>query len=76
MKKLALLIALLPLTACMSPNWVRLIPEGKDADILVNTPYGTVQIHTRVNPYGTNGLGALPTPITVTPVNGLLIRQP
>lgn len=75
MKKL-LILAVLAVgpVGCMSPNWVRLIPEGKDAHIVVNTIYGTVTIDTRVNPSGTNGLGALSAPVTVTPVNGLLLK--
>lgn len=74
MKRYLLLISLLPLCGCLSPNWVRLIPENKDAHIVVNTIYGTVTIDTRVNPSGTNGLGALSAPVTVTPINGLLLK--
>lgn len=64
MKKLIITASMLALTVgCMSPNWVRLVPENKDADIVVSTIYGVIQIHTRVNPAGTNTLPALPKPI-------------
>jgi len=53
---------------------MRLIPENKDAHIVINTIYGTVTIDTRVNPNGTNGLGSLSEPVTLTPVNGLLLK--
>lgn len=61
------------LTGCISPNWIRLAPENKDIDATVTTVYGTITIHSRVNPNGTNGLGPLPT---VTPVqSGILISK-
>lgn len=71
MKRLTPLAALL-LAGCMSPDWVRLIPENKDAHIVISTPYGTATIDTRVNPTGTNGLG--PLPLTLTPVQGVLLK--
>ena len=70
--KSLLALATLILTGCVSPNWMRLIPENKDAHIVVMTPYGSATIDTRVNPGGTNGLG--PLPVTVSPVNGLLLQ--
>ena len=72
MKKLKLLTALasgfLLTTGCMSPNWMRLAPENKDIDAEVNTIYGHVIIHSRVNPAGTNPLAPLPQPGLATPV--------
>ena len=63
MRTLPLLAALLLLsTGCISPDWIRLAPENKDIDAIVSTIYGTVTIHSRVNPYGTNGLPKLPVP--------------
>jgi hypothetical protein len=40
----------------MSPNFSRLIPENKDADVHVIYPYGQIIIRSRVNPTGTNHL--------------------
>lgn len=62
MKKLLLFVALASLTGCMSPNWMRLVPENKDLDAVITTPYGTITIHSRVNPAGTNTLPGLPKP--------------
>lgn len=64
MKRLSILAVLcvVGLTGCISPNWMRLIPENKDADVVLSTPYGTVTIHTRVNPQGSNALPSLPKP--------------
>jgi len=79
MKKLLPLLAVAAcaglFTACMSPNYTRLIPENKDAEIWVTTLYGTIHVSTRVNPTGTNGLGALPNTTTATPVNGILLTK-
>lgn len=59
-RSLLLLILLLPaLSGCMSPNFSRLVPENKDADILVVYPYGQIIIRSRVNPSGTNVLAPL-----------------
>lgn len=54
--KLSLLILLLLPSGCMSPNFSRLVPENKDADIHVIYPYGQIIIRSRVNPNGTNTL--------------------
>lgn len=66
---------MLALTGCISPNWIRLVPENKDLDATVNTIYGTITIHSRVNPNGTNGLGPLPTNVSVVPSGTLLLTR-
>lgn len=67
MKKLILALPLVALAGCMSPNFTRLIPENKDADILVVHPYGQIVIKSRVNPLGTNPLPPLDNSKPVTP---------
>jgi hypothetical protein len=56
-------IAVLPLlltAGCIMPNFNRIIPENKDANVLILSPmYGQVIIQTRVNPAGSNPLPAL-----------------
>jgi len=66
MKKYLVILAILPLAGCISPNWIRLAPENKDIDAEVNTVYGHVTIHSRVNPQGTNPLLPLPAPAAQT----------
>ena len=66
MKKLLPLAAIGLLAGCMSPNWTRVIPENKDFDGEINTIYGHMVIHSRVNPAGTNPLPPLPVPGTST----------
>lgn len=50
-----LLLLTVALSGCMSPNFSRLVPENKDADILIVYPYGQIIIRSRVNP-GANTL--------------------
>ena len=64
------------LTGCMSPNWTRVIPENKDFDGELNTIYGHLILHSRVNPNGTNPLPPLPPPTGETltvPANQLIV---
>lgn len=77
MKLLALVVAAIALLSgmgCISPNWMRLVPENKDLDAVISTPYGTITIHSRVNPYGTNGLGPLPT-VQPVPAGAVLLSR-
>lgn len=56
------LLALLPLLlgGCLMPNFTRIIPENKDANVLILSPmYGQIIIQTRVNPSGNNTLRPL-----------------
>lgn len=74
MRKILLAVAASALlTGCVSPNWIRLIPENKDAHITLNTVYGTLTIDTRVNPNGTNGLG--PVTATAVPANSVILTR-
>jgi hypothetical protein len=60
------LIALLPilLSGCMMPNYNRLVPENKDANIFILSPiHGQIIIQTRVNPKGNNQLSPLKTEV-------------
>lgn len=55
--RLAALSLIVFASGCLMPNWNRLIPPNKDANILILSPmYGQVIIQTRVNPQGTNTL--------------------
>ena len=67
-RSLALTLVLLSPASCMAPNFARLIPENKDANVLIYNPiYGQVLIQTRV--WGsTNVLGAIPNTIPMLPV--------
>ena len=59
-KKLLALLLITPLVGCVAPDYKRLIPENKDADIeIFSAQYGHVKISTRVNPQGTNPLPPL-----------------
>lgn len=70
MKRTLSLIAVALLAAassgCISSKFIRMIPENKDADIEINSIYGRVVIHSRVNPLGSNALLPLPNPGAVT----------
>lgn len=60
---LALTVASVCLSGCMSSKFSRLIPENKDANVYIVSPvYGTMVIQTRVST-GTNTLGPLNTTI-------------
>lgn len=60
MRTTFLSIPLLLLAGCIAPDYGRLVPENKDADIeITSARYGHVRISTRVNPLGTNPLGPL-----------------
>lgn len=56
--KISLLLpaTLLGLASCMSPNFSRIVPENKDADVHIIYPYGQITIRSRVNPHGYNAL--------------------
>lgn len=66
MKKLMLsLVAIVSLSGCMMPNYSRLIPENKDAHLMIYNPiYGWAVIDTRVQ-HSSNSLPALPVPVVV-----------
>jgi len=56
------LFALLVLPGCVPTKWARQIPENKDFRGRLVSPWGTLDIDTRVNPAGTNPLLPLPSP--------------
>lgn len=63
---IAAMLVATSLTGCMMPNYTRLVPENKDAHIMVFSPlYGWAVIDTRVDPKGTNPLPPLDPPPAV-----------